>query len=160
MSLVSAGLLLYQNQSDGLQVFLAHPGGPYFARKDLGSWSIPKGQPLEGEDLKSTALREFEEEIGMLPVGGELAELGSIRQRSGKVVHAWCMEASLPRDFVVRSNLFELEWPPGSGKRKQFPEVDRAMFFSLSAASEKIMPAQRPFLQRLVERLSATPVDR
>lgn len=154
MSLVSAGLLVYQNGPAGLEVFLAHPGGPYFARKDLGSWSIPKGQPLEGEDLKSAALREFEEEIGMLPVGGPLIELGSIRQRSGKLVHAWCMEASVPRDFVVQSNLFELEWPPGSGKRKQFPEVDRAMYFSLGVANEKIIAAQKPFLERLSERLS------
>lgn len=155
MSLVSAGLLLYEKGSDGLRVFLAHPGGPYFARKDAGSWTIPKGQPLEGEELMRAALREFEEEIGVLPTGGPLAELGSVRQRSGKLVHAWCMEASLPPDFVVRSNLFELEWPPGSGKHKQFPEVDRAMFFSLATAHEKIIPAQRPFLDRLSERHSA-----
>lgn len=151
MGLVSAGLLVYRSGPDGLEVFLAHPGGPYFARKDEGSWTIPKGAPFEGEELKQTALREFEEEIGALPEGdlSALVELGSVRQRSGKLVHAWCVEGTFPADFVVKSNSFELEWPPGSGKHKEYPEVDRAMFFPLAKAWLKIMPAQKPLLERL-----------
>lgn len=156
MSLVSAGLLLYQRGPEGLRVFLAHPGGPYFARKDAGSWTIPKGQPLDGEALENAALREFEEEIGLRPDGEltNLIALGSVRQRSGKLVHAWGWEATLPADYVVQSNLFELEWPPRSGKKRPFPEVDRAMFFSLAEAQDKILPAQKPFLDRLSAHLA------
>ncbi|MFZ5893206.1 MAG: NUDIX domain-containing protein [Myxococcota bacterium] len=153
MGLVSAGLLVYRNGAVELEVFLAHPGGPYFARKDEGSWTVPKGAPLEGEALIAAARREFEEEIGFAP-SGDLHELGSIKQRSGKLVHAWCVEASLPPGFTLKSNEFELEWPPGSGKRKLFPEVDRAAFFPFRVALTKIMPAQKPFLERLAQRLS------
>ncbi|MGC4092581.1 MAG: NUDIX domain-containing protein [Polyangiaceae bacterium] len=123
MGLVSAGLVVYRSAPEGLEVFLAHPGGPYFARKDEGSWTIPKGAPLEGEALRDAARREFEEEIGFAPEG-ELQELGHVRQRAGKLVHAWALAATLPPNFVLKSNDFELEWPPGSGLRKRFPEVD------------------------------------
>jgi predicted NUDIX family NTP pyrophosphohydrolase len=153
MGLVSAGLLLHRSGVLGLEVFLAHPGGPYFARKDENSWTIPKGAPLEGEELLTAALREFAEEIGFVP-SGVAEELGSVRQRSGKLVHAWAMAATLPPDFSVRSNEFELEWPPGSGKMKRYPEVDRAQFFPLEVANAKIIPAQKPFLDRLALRLS------
>jgi len=154
MGLVSAGLLVHRSGSLGLEVFLAHPGGPYFARKDESSWTIPKGAPLEGEELLAAALREFAEEIGFVP-SGTTEELGSVRQRSGKHVHAWAMAATLPPNFVLQSNEFELEWPPGSGHLKRYPEIDRAQFFPLRVAEQKIIPAQKPFLERLALRLKA-----
>jgi predicted NUDIX family NTP pyrophosphohydrolase len=148
MNAVSAGLLLYRLGAHGHEVLLAHPGGPFFARRDAGAWTIPKGAPLAGESLVDAARREFSEEIG-LPAPEELFELGSVRQRSGKTVHAWAALATGPREFVVRSNAFELEWPRGSGRIQRFPEVDRAEFFPPKLAAEKILAAQRPFLDRL-----------
>jgi predicted NUDIX family NTP pyrophosphohydrolase len=153
MPLVSAGLLMYRlREGRSLEVFLAHPGGPLFARKDEGAWTIPKGAADSGEDLRVAAVREFEEEIG-LPVIGPMLELGTIRQKSGKVVHAWAFEGDAPDDFVPRSNEFEMVWPPRSGRLQRFPEVDRARFFELPAAAGKIIPAQAAFLSRLGERL-------
>lgn len=145
---VSAGLLMYRVRAGALEVLLAHPGGPLFARKDIGAWTVPKGAALVGEDLTSAARREFGEEIG-LPVVGTLIPLGSVRQRSGKIVHAWAFEGDAPDGFVPQSNEFELEWPPRSGQRKRFPEVDRAQFFPLNEAERKIILSQAPFLERL-----------
>ncbi len=148
MSEVSAGLLLYRAAASGLEVFLAHPGGPFFAKRDSGAWTIPKGAPNPGEALIDAAIREFAEEVGVA-IGPPLLELGHIRQKSGKVVHAWASDSSLPADFRLKSNEFEIEWPRGSGKLRRFPEIDRAEFFPLHAAEQKLMLAQLPFLERL-----------
>jgi len=134
------------------QVFLVHPGGPFFAKKDLGAWSIPKGLVDPGEDVQAAAVREFSEEVG-LPVMGELHELGSVTQKGGKQVWAWAFAGDAPSGYIPRSNTFELEWPPRSGKKRSFPEVDRAEFFSLEVARTKLLPAQLPFLDRLLELL-------
>jgi predicted NUDIX family NTP pyrophosphohydrolase len=146
----SAGILLYRRGPDGaLEVLLVHPGGPLWARKDAGAWSIPKGEIDEGDDPEACARREFEEETGSPPPPGPLTELGRIRQRSGKLVDAWALAGDLDAD-AISSNLFELEWPPRSGQRRSFPEVDRAGWFSLEAAREKLNTGQHPFLDRLV----------
>jgi predicted NUDIX family NTP pyrophosphohydrolase len=145
---VSAGLLMYRRGERGLEVLLAHPGGPFFRDKDDGSWTIPKGLPGAGEELRAAAAREFTEEIG-LPVGEPLLPLGEIKQKGGKTVHGWAFAGELPGDFVVRSNSFEMEWPPRSGRRQSFPEVDRAEMFPVEVARVKINPAQIPFLDRL-----------
>lgn len=149
-SAVSAGLLLFRRRDAALEVLLVHPGGPFFARKDEGAWSIPKGEALPEEDLLTRAKMEFEEELGTM-VEGKFISLGSIRQKAGKTVHAWAVEGDLPADFRCNSNSFEMEWPPHSGKRQSFPEVDRAEFFDLAAARRKINPAQVALLDRLVE---------
>jgi predicted NUDIX family NTP pyrophosphohydrolase len=142
----SAGILLHRN--GGSEVLLVHPGGPFWAKKDLGVWSIPKGEHDEGEDGLACALREFEEETGTrLPPGG-LTDLGSIKQRGGKVVRAWAAEGDLDA-AGVRSNTFTMEWPPRSGRQREFPEVDRAEWFSLEEARKRINPAQAEFLDRL-----------
>ena len=133
-----------------LEVFLIHPGGPFFAKKDLGAWSIPKGLVDPGEDAQAAAVREFSEEVG-LPVTGELHELGSVTQKGGKQVWAWAFAGDAPSGYVPSSNTFELEWPPRSGKKRSFPEVDRAEFFSLEVARTKLLAAQLPFLDRLRE---------
>jgi predicted NUDIX family NTP pyrophosphohydrolase len=145
----SAGLLLFRRTSQGLEFLLVHPGGPFFARKDDGSWTIPKGEPEPGEDLLVRARIEFAEELGFSP-GGDLFSLGTIRQKGGKTVHAWASEGDLPKEFVLHSNTFELEWPPRSGRQQVFPEVDRAEFFSDALARQKINPAQVELLDRLV----------
>jgi predicted NUDIX family NTP pyrophosphohydrolase len=147
---VSAGVLLYRRRPAGLEVLLAHPGGPFFRNKDEGAWTIPKGAPDEGEELTAAALREFSEEIG-LPVAPPLLPLGEIRQKGGKTVHAWAAAGDGPDDFAPLSNTVELEWPPRSGRRVQFPEVDRACFFALDEARRKINPAQVPLIDRLAE---------
>ncbi len=152
---VSAGLLMYRGDVARLEVFLAHPGGPFFRKKDLGAWTIPKGLAEPNEDLEEAAKREFAEEIG-LPVEGELIELGHIVQKGGKRVYAWAFSGDAPPDFVPTSNSFELEWPPRSGKRRSFPEVDQARFFTLDEARQKLNPAQVPFLDRLLSRLGPT----
>lgn len=146
----SAGLLLYRVREETLEVFLVHPGGPFWARKDLGVWSIPKGEIDEGEDPLEAARREFEEETGFRPEG-EFRELTPIRQRSGKIVHAWAVEGDCD-PTILRSNIFTLEWPPRSGRQKEFPEADRAGWFSLTQAREKILEGQRELLAQL-ERL-------
>ena len=151
-SKTSAGLLMFRMGGEGLAVLLVHPGGPYFQRKDEGAWTIPKGEAAEGEDLLTRARVEFEEELGFAPSGNWI-ELGSVRQKGGKMVHAWAFAGDLPSGFELRSNLFEIEWPPRSGKRTQFPEVDRAVFFPVAEARLKINPAQTVFLDRLLEGL-------
>lgn len=148
-SRVSAGLLTFRKKGDSLEVLLVHPGGPFFRNKDDGAWTIPKGEAGEGEDLLSRARTEFAEELGIEPPSGKLIELGSVKQKGGKVVHAWAVEGDLPDDFKVSCNTFELEWPPRSGKRQRFPEVDRAQFFPIDQARVKINPAQIEFLDRL-----------
>lgn len=153
----SAGLLMYRHRDRGLEVFLVHPGGPFFSRKDAGAWSVPKGEIDEGEDPLAVARREFEEETGRgveacAKPDAELVPLGSVRQRGGKTVHAWAFEGDWPEGVEPSPNTFEIEWPPRSGRRREFPEIDRAEFFTLDAAREKIHPAQAAFLDRLSER--------
>ena len=145
---ISAGILMFRRNADGIQVLLAHPGGPFFKNKDDGAWTIPKGVAEPSEDLTERAKIEFEEELGIKP-SGKLVTLGSVRQKGGKIVHAWAMEGDLPENFEPISNTFDLEWPPRSGKMQSFVEVDRAGFFSLNEAAQKINPAQREFLDRL-----------
>jgi predicted NUDIX family NTP pyrophosphohydrolase len=139
---------MFRRRNNEFEVLLVHPGGPFFARKDEGAWTIPKGESAPGEDLLTRAQIEFEEELGFRP-RGEWIELGSIKQKGGKTVQAWAFEGNLPELFEPKSNLFEIEWPPRSGKRKQFPEIDQALFFSEEVARRKIKPAQVPFLDRL-----------
>src|SRR5436190_3387104 len=140
MPKVSAGLLMYRRRGGRLQVLLVHPGGPFWRNKDAGAWTIPKGEVPDGEDLLSAARREFEEELGVRPEG-TFAPLTVVREKGGKQVHAWCVEGDLDT-AAVRSNTFMMEWPPKSGKQAEFPEVDRAEWFDLPAAREKINPAQ------------------
>ena len=152
MATRSAGILLYRLRDGAPEVLLVHPGGPFWARKDAGAWSIPKGEHDEGEDARACALRELAEELGSEVALGDLVELGSVRQRSGKVVTAWAAGGTFdPAD--LRSNTFEMEWPPRSGRRRTFPEVDRAAWLSPAEAREKILPAQAPFIDRLLNRL-------
>ena len=139
---------MFRKTAAGLEVLLAHPGGPFFKNKDAGVWTIPKGVADPGEDLWQRARTEFEEELGIKP-DGEGVGLGTVRQKGGKIVHAWALEGNLPANFEARSNTFDLEWPPRSGKFQSFPEIDRAQFFSLEEAARKINPAQREFLERL-----------
>lgn len=151
MPAVSAGLLLYRERDGALEVLLVHPGGPFFARRDLGAWSIPKGLVEAGEDLLAAARRELAEEIGV-DAPGEAIPLGSARQKSGKTVHAWAVAADFdPR--ALQSNTFELEWPRGSGRMRSFPEVDRAAWFDLAEARRRVVPAQAAFLDALASAL-------
>ena len=143
----SAGILLYRRDNQQLQVFLAHPGGPFWKNKDEGAWTIPKGEIAEGEDPLAAAKREFEEEIGVR-IEGEFLELKPIRQRSGKHVLAWAVEGDCDSD-EVRSNAFSMEWPPKSGQQAEFPEVDRAHWFTIREARRKILPGQAPLLDQL-----------
>jgi predicted NUDIX family NTP pyrophosphohydrolase len=145
----SAGILLHrQTPAGAVEVLLVHPGGPFWAKKDLGAWSLPKGEHDDGEDGLACALREFAEELGSPPPAGDPADLGTVRQKGGKVVQAWALEGDLDA-AAIRSNTFELEWPPRSGRRREFPEVDRAQWFALAEARERINPAQAAFLDRL-----------
>jgi len=148
MHKLSAGILLYRRRSGMLEVFLVHPGGPYWQKKDLGAWSIPKGEYEKGEDPLSAAKREFQEETGFAPTAGELTWLSEVKLSSGKVVTAWAVEGDRDAE-VIRSNIFSMEWPPKSGKMQEFPEVDRAAWITLPEENEKIHPAQREFLSRL-----------
>lgn len=152
----SAGILLYRRTGAEPEFLLVHPGGPFWAKKDAGAWSIPKGQIEEAEEPRACAIRELEEELGPAPEldPEELIELGSVRQRAGKVVEAWAAEADFDPD-LLDSNLFSIEWPPRSGRQAEFPEVDRAEWFGLEAAREKILAAQAELLDRLVERLES-----
>ena len=149
----SAGILLYRLRDGGPDVLLVHPGGPFWARKDAGAWSIPKGEHGDDEDAQAAALREFEEETGTALAPAALDELGTVRQKSGKHVTAWAVEGDLDAD-AIQSNTFEMEWPPRSGRRGTFPEVDRAAWFGLDAARERLNPAQVAFLDRLGELLA------
>ena len=146
----SAGVLMYRRRAGGLEVFLVHPGGPFWARKDAGAWSIPKGEIEQGEAPIDAARREFEEETGSAVVG-EFAPLGWVRMRSGKVVHAWAVEGEIDAD-AIRSNVFTLEWPPRSGRQRQYPEADRAAWFPIVEARQRILAAQAPLLD-VLERL-------
>ena len=148
----SAGILLYRIRNKQLEVFLVHPGGPFFKNKDAGSWTIPKGEPESEELLFQTALREFREETGFLP-DGQPRELMPIIQKAGKRVSCWAMEGDLDPE-QLRSNTFEIEWPPKSGKMKAFPEIDKGEWFSLEEASKKINQMQISFLQELRNALS------
>jgi len=145
----SAGLVMYRIRDGQLQVLLVHPGGPFWAKKDLGAWSIPKGEIEPNEDALSTAKREFEEETGIKP-DGEMVSLGAVRQKSGKTVAAWAFAGDCDAR-EIRSNFFSMEWPPRSGKQQQFPEIDRAEFFTLEAAKEKIVAGEYELLQRVAE---------
>jgi predicted NUDIX family NTP pyrophosphohydrolase len=141
---------MFRRRGNELEVLLAHPGGPFFTRKDDGAWTIPKGEAAPGEDLLTRAQIEFEEEVGLRPESFQgWIELGSIKQKGGKIVHAWAFEGDLPESFEVKSNLFEMEWPLGSGRRQSFPEVDQAKFFTEAVARRKLKPAQVPLLDRL-----------
>jgi predicted NUDIX family NTP pyrophosphohydrolase len=150
----SAGILLFRRRGGEVEFLLVHPGGPFWAKKDAGAWSIPKGQIEDEEEPRTCAIRELEEELGEAPEldPEQLIELGSIRQRAGKVVEAWAAEADFD-PAKLASNTFAMEWPPRSGNQQEFPEVDRAEWFGLEAAREKILPAQAELLDRLLERL-------
>ena len=146
----SAGILLHRGRPHALEVLLVHPGGPAWARRDQGAWSIPKGEYVDGEDPLAAARREFEEELGSAPPPGDAEDLGEIRQRSGKRVHSWAISGDIDAAEIV-SNTFEFEWPPRSGRMIEIPEVDRAEWFGLDAAREKINAGQVPLLDRLEE---------
>jgi predicted NUDIX family NTP pyrophosphohydrolase len=150
---VSAGLILFRRKGDGLEVLLAHPGGPFWAKKDAGAWSIPKGLVAAGEDLLAAARREFAEETGLSPEGRFLP-LGSVRQKAGKVVHAWACAGDADPAALV-SNTMSVEWPPGTGRRVEFPEVDRCEWFSPAEARVKHNLAQAEFVDRLEAALAA-----
>ena len=154
--MTSAGLLMFRKKRDALEVLVVHPGGPYFRNKDDGFWTIPKGEIDEGEDPISRARMEFEEELGVAAPTGKLIELGWVKQKGGKTVHAWALEGDLQDDFKLSSNTFEIEWPPRSGKLERFPEIDRAAFFPIDLAKIKINSSQRVFLDRLIDALSKT----
>jgi predicted NUDIX family NTP pyrophosphohydrolase len=147
----SAGIVLHRSGATGLEVLLVHPGGPFWAKKDAGAWSIPKGEYEDGEDPLACALREFEEETGTRLDAGDVVELGSIRQKGGKEVTAWAVAGDLDPS-TVHSNTFVMEWPPRSGRQAEFPEIDRAEWFGLDAAREKLVAAQAELLDRVVQR--------
>ena len=140
---------MFRRRGDRLEVLIAHPGGPLFRKKDEGVWTIPKGEIDSGEDLLRRARIEFEEEVGISAESTDWIDLGWIKQKGGKTVYAWAFEGDLPDGFQCRSNMFEMEWPPRSGKMQNFPEVDKACFFSLEDARRKLKEAQTPFLDRL-----------
>jgi predicted NUDIX family NTP pyrophosphohydrolase len=149
----SAGLLMYRRLASGeLEVLLAHPGGPFFAKRDDGHWTIPKGEIDEGEEAQACAIREFQEETGIVPAARHYLDLGTVRQRGGKLVYAWAFEGDWTQQ-ALQGNTFELEWPPRSGRKQTFPEIDRAEFFGLEAAHRKINVAQIEFLTRLQQLL-------
>jgi predicted NUDIX family NTP pyrophosphohydrolase len=148
----SAGIVLYRLRSGAPEVLLVHPGGPFWAKRDLGAWSIPKGEYEQGEDPRACALREFEEELGAPPPTDTLTELGTTRQAAGKLVTAWAAQGDLD-PASVRSNAFTLEWPPRSGVMREFPEVDRAEWFPLAEARRRVNPGQVELLERLREKV-------
>ena len=147
MPRLSAGLLMYRIKDGSIQVLLAHPGGPYFVNKDEGAWSIPKGEPDADEDLFVTAQREFEEETGLKPQG-PFVPLTPIKQKGGKIVHAWAFEGDCD-PAACMSNTFTLTWPPHSGRQQEFPEIDRAEFFDLATAKKKIKAGQETLIEEL-----------
>lgn len=149
---LSAGLLVYKNENGNLKVLVAHMGSPWWAKKDKGAWSIPKGEYEEGQDPLENAKREFREELGLEVPKGNFIELGTIQQKNNKQVTAWAVETELDVSSI-KSNTFTIEWPPRSGKSAEFPEVDRAAYFDISTASQKIIPEQAEFLERLSKHL-------
>jgi predicted NUDIX family NTP pyrophosphohydrolase len=158
MAKQSAGLLMYRRRDGVLEVFLAHPGGPFWAKKDLGSWSIPKGEFTPGEEALEAAQREFAEETGFLATG-PFHPLTPLKQSSGKIVQAWAFEGDGDA-AAMKSNTFSMEWPRGSGKHQEFPEVDRAEWFTIEAAKEKILKGQVGFLEELQRMVESNPADR
>jgi predicted NUDIX family NTP pyrophosphohydrolase len=150
---ISAGLLMYSINNGELKVFLVHPGGPFFKNKDDGYWGIPKGLPEGGEALFNTAIREFREETGINPMG-DFLPLGSVKQKNGKTVHAWAFRVEDNKPVKIQSNTFELEWPPHSGIKQHFPEIDKGEFFSPDIAREKMVEAQREFISELERHLN------
>jgi predicted NUDIX family NTP pyrophosphohydrolase len=150
---ISAGILLYRYQGNGVEVLLVHLGGPYWLHKDLAAWSIPKGLCEADENLLQAARREFEEETGFA-VDGDFIYLGELKQSTGKIVHAWALEGELDAD-KIRSNTFSMEWPRNSGRIQEFPEVDKGAWFDLKTARRKIIKGQIPFLDRLVAILNS-----
>ncbi|MFF2200634.1 NUDIX domain-containing protein [Streptomyces sp. NPDC058145] len=146
----SAGLLLFRRADDGLQVLLGHMGGPFFAKKDAGAWTVVKGEYDAGEPAWEAARREFREELGLAPPDGEAVPLGEVAQRGGKVVTAWAVEADLDPE-TIEPGTFTMEWPPRSGRTQEFPELDRVAWFGLDRAREVIVSAQTAFLDRLAE---------
>jgi predicted NUDIX family NTP pyrophosphohydrolase len=151
----SAGILLYRIRAGELEVFLVHPGGPYWENRDAGAWSIPKGEFDEGDDPLEAARREFQEETGSQATG-EFVALTPLKQKSGKLVYAWAVRGDIDAASVT-SNTFSMEWPPRSGHQREFPEIDRGAWFTVAAANEKILPGQRGFIRQLREHLDATP---
>lgn len=154
MAAVSAGILLYRQRDGACEVLLVHPGGPAWARRDIGAWSIPKGEYASGEDPLAAARREFAEELGSEPPGAQAAALGEIRQKSGKRVRAWAIAGDLDAANIT-SNTCQVQWPPRSGRMIEVPEVDRAEWFTLDDARERINPAQVALLERLEALLAA-----
>ncbi|TMK94075.1 MAG: NUDIX domain-containing protein [Actinobacteria bacterium] len=152
---VSAGILLFRAREGRLEVLLGHPGGPFFAKKDEGSWTVLKGEADPGEELPAVARREFAEETGQQAPDDTMLELGEVRQRGGKTVVAWALAGDLD-PAEARSNTFEVEWPPRSGRRREFPEIDRVEWFDLETARRKILLAQVPFLNRLEDAVRET----
>jgi predicted NUDIX family NTP pyrophosphohydrolase len=154
MAKTSAGLLLFRKRADQYEFLLVHLGGPFWAKKDAGAWFIPKGEVNSGEDQLDAARREFQEETGLVP-GGTFLPLGSVKQKSGKTVVAWAFEGNFDPSNL-RSNTFEMEWPPRSGKKRTFSEVDRAAFFPFESAREKMHPAEFELLSRLIQQLQSS----
>ena len=153
MPVVSAGILLFRTSDRGLEVLLVHPGGPFWRRKDLGAWTIPKGEVEPGEDLLDAARREFHEETGHLAPEGDPIDLGEVRMRSGKTVHAWAIEGDLDPSRL-HSMIAEIEWPPRSGHRLQVPEIDRVAWVAPGEARRRLNPAQAGFVDRLLQALA------
>ena len=149
----SAGILLYRLRNGTLEVLLVHPGGPFWSKKDLGAWSIPKGEFDENENALDAAKREMEEETG-IKVSGEFIELTPLKQKSGKVVYAWALEKDIAPE-QIKSNDFEMEWPPRSGQKKSFPEIDKAAWYKPDEAKNKIIEGQSPFITELKMKLDA-----
>ena len=159
MSRISAGILVYRRaQRAPMEILLVHPGGPFWKNKDLGAWSIPKGEVKPGEDLLATAQREFEEETSYA-APGPFVELTPVKQKSGKIVHAWACEADIDV-AACQSNTFRMEWPPKSGKWAEFPEVDCAAYFAIELARQKIIPEQAAFIDELVELIESAGRDK
>jgi len=152
MAKTSAGILLFRIRGKELEVLLVHPGGPFWKSKDEGSWTIPKGEPQPSEELLAAAIREFGEETGFSP-DGDFIPLTPVKQKSGKFVYSWAIEGNLEIESI-KSNFFEIEWPPHSGKKKEFPEIDKAGWFTISEGTKKINAAQAALLTELKERIS------
>jgi predicted NUDIX family NTP pyrophosphohydrolase len=148
----SAGILLYRKGSKGYEILIVHPGGPFWARKDLGAWSIPKGEFIDTEDALTAAKREFAEEIGSSAPTGEYVSLGTTKQSSGKVVHAFALESDFNLEHF-KSNMFEMEWPPKSGQKQEFPENDKAAWVAISVAKQRVVKGQVVIIEKLAEKL-------